>query len=179
MRKRARLWMFIPFYFYPIPFSLTLHNSYDSIPKCSKKPLLNTALTLLSLPRLCYALLFSYPIIIFYVCVNWSIGTSLKFVYSTINQPSATSTPLGSWHFIWLLFKSTALRFMRWQRVTENKVACGCSLKIIMEMNVWKGWSYAEHKFSRCMCNRKIIGHIAKSGSEALGENNCNNLWFS
>ncbi|KTG40478.1 hypothetical protein cypCar_00006192, partial [Cyprinus carpio] len=46
--------------------------------------------------RSCYALLFSYPIIIFYVCVNWSIGTPLKFVYSTINQPSATSTPSGS-----------------------------------------------------------------------------------
>lgn len=84
-----------------IPFLLVERStiySYDSIPKCSKKPLLNRAVTLSSLPRSCYALLFSYPIIILYVCVNWSIGTPLKFVYSTINQPSATSTPSGSWH---------------------------------------------------------------------------------
>ncbi len=99
LSESIRLWMFILFYFYPVAFSRMLYNSYDSIPKCSKKPLLNRAVTLSSLPRSCYALLFSYPIIIiFYVCVNWSIGTPLKFVYCTINQPSATSTPPGSWH---------------------------------------------------------------------------------
>ncbi len=129
LSESIRLWMFILFYFYPVAFSRMLYNSYDSIPKCSKKPLLNRAVTLSSLPRSCYALLFSYPIIIiFYVCVNWSIGTPLKFVYCTINQPSTLPPPQVAdihtlTHFIWLWFNSSALRWQR-GKVTENKVAC-------------------------------------------------------
>ncbi len=95
LSESIRLWMFILFYFYPVPFSRMLYNSYDSIPKCQQKASLKQSSDTFVSAQIVLCPSFSPTpiIIIFYVCVNWSIGTPLKFVYCTINQPSAPPPP--------------------------------------------------------------------------------------